>query len=218
MTAHAETPTLQALGLPVREQGKTIGRPSTYTPATAELICARLADGETVTEIAKTPGMPSRQTVHKWRMRMPAFDALYHRARAIGMESMSDDTLLIADDDTGDTQADGTPNPTNVNRARLQVHARHFLMGKLNRHVYGDRQTVEHTGTVEHAVTLSDRERMRRLATFLAEDAHAGALIEGTAGEGQTAAPAPTLPASCLPEADTESRPIDEPHARPDEI
>jgi hypothetical protein len=95
---------------------------------------------------------------------MPAFDALYYRARQIGMESMSDDTMLIADDDTLDVMADGTPNPTSVNRARLQVHARHFLMGKLARTVYGERSTVEVTGAVAHTIEISDRERMRRLA------------------------------------------------------
>jgi hypothetical protein len=109
---------------------------------------------------------------------MPAFDALYYRARLIGMESMSDATLTIADDDTLDMLPDGAPNPTAVNRARLQVHARHFLMGKLARHVYGDRVEVQHSGTIEHAVTLSDRERMRRLASFMLEDRDAGAIIE----------------------------------------
>ena len=187
MTAQAETHTLQAETLPDRAAPGGLGRPSTYTPATAELICFRLADGETLTSICRTPGMPSRQCVQQWRMRMPAFDALYYRARLIGMESMSDDTLTIADDDTLDMLADGTPNPTSVNRARLMVHARHFLMGKLARHVYGDRVEVEHSGSVDHVVTLSDRERMRRLLLFTLEDSDAGALIEQQAS---TALPA----------------------------
>jgi len=181
MTAQVESDTLQAESLPAREKGKTIGRPSTYTPATAELICARLADGETLSDVCRTPGMPSRQCVHQWRMRMPAFNDLYYRARLIGMESMSDDTLTIADDDTLDMLPDGAPNPTAVNRARLQVHARHFLMGKLARHVYGDRIEVEHSGHIEHTVTLSDRERMRRLALFMLEDRDQGQTIDSTA-------------------------------------
>ena len=190
MPPQAESPALQATTTPTGEQGKTLGRPSSYRPAIGELIAARLADGETLTQICRTPGIPTRQTVHQWRMRYQEFDDLYYRARAIGMESMSDDTLLIADDDALDTLPDGSPNPTNVNRARLQVHARHFLMGKLARHRYGERVDVQHSGTVEHAVTLSDRERMRRLATFLAEDMAAGSIIEG-----QAVAP-PALPAA----------------------
>ena len=181
-TMQATTPTTPD-DLPTREQARAPkGRPTTYTPATAELICARLADGETLTDISRTPGMPTRQTVHQWRMRMPAFNDLYTRAREAGMEAMSDAVLTIADDDTGDLLPDGSVNSANVQRSRLMVDTRKFLMAKLAPKVYGERQTVEHTGTVEHAVTLSDRERMRRLATFLAEDA-AGVTVEGQASD-----------------------------------
>ena len=186
MTDKPEPQALQANPTRPKYPDKGIGRPTSYSPATAELIASRLADGELLTDICKTPGMPARQTVHQWRMRMPAFDDLYLRARAIGMESMSDDTMLIADDDTNDILSDGTPNPTNVNRARLQVHARHFLMGKLARSTYGERVDVKHSGQVDHTVTLSDKERMRRLAFLLAEDKRSGALIEGTASDSLT--------------------------------
>ena len=194
-----------------------MGRPSTYSPAVGELIAARLCDGETLTQICRTPGMPSRQCVHQWRMRNPAFDDLYMRARAVGMESMSDDLLTIADDDTGDLLPDGSPNSAAVQRSRLMVDSRKFLMAKLAPKVYGDRQTVEHTGTVEHAVTLSDRERMRRLATFLALDARDGVTIEGQAIE-QAEQPAP-LPASPHPargDEQTAAPRNDEPRARDD--
>lgn len=206
MTAQAKAKPLQA--------SPTAGRPSTYTPATGELIAARLCDGELLTNICKTPGMPSRQCVHRWRMKNPAFDDLYLRARAVGMESMSDDTVLIADDDTLDVQADGSPNPTSVNRARLQVHARHFLMGKLARHVYGERQTVEHTGAVAHVVDISDRERMRRLASFIDEDQRAGHTIEGQATS------LPALPDLALPDSSDAmaTLPNDEPRVSDDNV
>ena len=203
-TAQAQSPDLQATTTP---EGKKPGRPTTYTPATAELIAARLADGETLSNICRTPGMPSRQTVHQWRMRNPAFADLYAQARAVGMESMADDLLTIADDDTGDT-LDGKPNSANVQRSRLQFDARRFLMSKLAPRVYGDRVEVEHSGTVSHAVTLSDRERMRRLASFLAQDAAAGVTIEG-----QTLPASPALPDPSEPDA---ASPENEPRARDD--
>jgi hypothetical protein len=114
-------------------------------------------------------------------MRNPAFDDQYMRAREIGMEAMSDDMLAIADDDTLDTGPDGAPNHANVGRARLMVDTRKFLLAKLAPRIYGDRVEVAHTGRVEHAVTMDDRERMRRLATFMLEDQQAGVLIEGRA-------------------------------------
>ena len=212
MTAQTESHTLQAVALPPKAAPGAIGRPSTYTPATAELLCVRLADGETLTEICRTPGMPTRQCVQQWRMRMPAFDALYYRARLIGMESMSDDTLTIADDDTLDMLGDGTPNPTAVNRARLMVHARHFLMGKLARHVYGDRVEVEHSGSIDHTVTLSDRERMRRLLLFSLEDGDA-VLIQQ---EAETVERLPALPAACPVTDEDEPAALNDPRASDD--
>ena len=173
------------------------GRPSEYSAAVADYICARLADGETLTAICRTRGLPTRQTVHRWRMRNEAFDDQYMRAREIGMEAMSDDMLAIADDDTLDTLPDGSPNHASVGRARLQVDTRKFLLGKLAPRIYGDRVQHEHTGSVAHTVTMDDRERMRRLASFMLDDQRAGALIEGTASEPEPASPSePASPAS----------------------
>lgn len=210
MTAQAETHDL-------RYPDKPTGRATTYTPATAELIAARLADGETLSQICRTPGMPARQTVHQWRMRIPAFADLYARAREIGMEAMSDDMLVIADDDTGDVNPDGTPNSASVQRARLQVDTRKFLLSKLAPRVYGDRQQVEISGTVEHAVTVTDRERMRRLATFLAMDARLGVTVEGEAQQASALSPLPDRPALTLPDAQPDQR-LEEPRANDDEI
>lgn len=218
MTDQAESPaTIDPLPT-TQEARNPIGRPTTYNKATAELICVRLSDGETLTSILKAPGMPSRTAVHKWRMRFPAFEAEYTRARAAGMESMSDEILTISDDDSGDWDAEsGKPNSANVQRSRLMVDTRKFLMAKLAPRIYGDKVQHEHSGTVEQRVTLSDRERMRRLATFLAEDSAAGALIDGTASEvvgaGLPASPSPqTLPAAHEPGR------MEEPRARDDDV
>lgn len=175
------------------------GRPSTYTPATAELIAMRLADGELLTDICRTPGMPTRQCVHRWRMKRPAFNDLYLSARAIGMESMSDEMLGIADDDTLDTNSDGSPNNVAVRRDGLRVDTRKFLLAKLAPKVYGDRQTIEHTGAVAHTIEITDRERMRRLASYLAEDKRAGVTIDQQATALPALpndTPAPPLPAA----------------------
>ena len=217
--AQAESQALQASPTRPNYPDKGIGRPTTYTPATAELIAARLADGETLSNICRTPGMPSRQTVHQWRMRIPAFNDLYARAREIGMESMSDDVLMIADDDTGDLLADGSPNSANVQRSRLMVDTRKFLMAKLAPKVYGDRVEIDQSISVEHRVTLSDRERMRRLASFLAQDAAAGVLIEGEAGAAGTSRSAAAL-STALPASQAEHEPerIDEPRVMDDDV
>jgi hypothetical protein len=151
-------------------------------------------------------------------MRNPAFADLYARAREIGMETMADDVLTISDDDTNDLLPDGSPNSANVQRSRLMVDSRKFLMAKLAPKVYGDKVSHEHSGTVEHAVTLSDRERMRRLATFLALDAAAGVTVDGELSqhhEPHTMPASPALPASVN---EIEAGAIDEPRARDDDV
>jgi len=214
MSDPAESQTHQALQTATPSAVPGTGRPSEYSPAIADYICARLADGETLTAICRTRGLPTRQTVHRWRMRNPAFDDQYMRARAIGMEAMSDDMLAIADDDTLDVLPDGTANHASVGRARLQVDTRKFLLAKLAPRVYGDRVQHEHSGTVTQAVTLDDRERMRRLASFMLDDSRAGALLEGTAEPAS-----PDQPAGAGPrEGDhTPASPPDDP-ATPDEL
>lgn len=189
----AETQALQHSDTPPERRETRLGRPTTYNEATAVLICERLAGGETLTAICKTPGMPKRQTVHRWRRKYPDFDDQYARARVDQMESWSDDIIEIADDDTHDTvtvinqKGDEyeQANSANVQRARLQVDTRKFLMSKIAPR-YADKIEHQHTGGIEHRVTMSDRERMRRLATFMLEDKAAGALIDGQTGQPVT--------------------------------
>ncbi len=188
--SNRETLTLQAKDTQVEGKDKG-GRPSTYSPATAELICSRLAGGESLTKIVKTNGMPTRQTILRWRRQYPDFAAEYALARVDAMECMSDDILDIADDSTLDmvikTDAKGREfeavDHENINRDRLRVDTRKFLMSKIARHIYGERVDHEHSGSVNQVVTveLSDRERMRRLASFMLEDKRNGVTIESQA-------------------------------------
>jgi cytochrome P450 len=106
-----------------------------YIDELAAEICQRIADGETMTAIAREPHMPTRETVRVWRRDRPAFSAAFARARVEGMEALADDIVSISDDRSGDVQRD-----------RLRVDTRKFLMSKIAPHVYGDK--LEHSGTV----------------------------------------------------------------------
>lgn len=104
------------------------------------------------------------------------------------MEVWADEIVEIADDSTLDVVTkEGRNGATyqavdqeNIQRARLRVDTRKFLMAKIAPSSFGDK--VEVTGQVEHThtVDISDRERMRRLATFMVQDA---AVLEGQAEE-----------------------------------
>lgn len=185
-----QAPDLQAKDTPPTVAAK-IGRPSTYNLATTSIICERIAGGETLTKVCRTPGMPTKQTVHRWRMKYPAFNVQYTQARVTQMESFADEILEIADDSTADTVTKITPQGREyeavdheaIQRDRLRVDTRKFLMSKVAHHIYGDRVQHEHSGEVVQRVELADRERMRLFATFLLEDKAAGVTIEGVAAE-----------------------------------
>lgn len=159
-----------------------------YSEAVAALICARIAGGETLSAICQTAGLPARQTVHSWRRDYPVFDDDYRRARVDQMESWSDDLIDIADDSSLDTctkvdrhgREYEAADFENVQRSKLMVNTRQWIMAKIAPR-YADKVSHEHTGEVVHSLNMSDRERMRRLATFMLEDRAAGVTIEGSA-------------------------------------
>jgi hypothetical protein len=155
-----------------------IGRPSNYNDDLAFEICAKVASGETLSAVCASPEMPSRQTVYRWLEQHPAFRVSYRRAREMQAEAWSDEIVAIADDTTLDTITKVTPqgreyeavDHENIQRSKLRVHTRQWLMARLHPQAYGDRVEHEHSGLIGHAHVhgqLDDKEKMRRLATFL---------------------------------------------------
>lgn len=113
------------------------------------------------------------------------------------MEAMADECLSIADDSTLDTVTKTGRNGStyeavdheNINRDRLRIDTRKWLMARIAPHLWGDRMEVEHTGEVAHTHSLSDEERVRRLALFMLQGE--GVTIDQPAGSAtQPASPA----------------------------
>ncbi len=171
---------------------KPTGRPSTYTEKVGTIICDRIANGESLRSIARDPKLPGRETIYRWRDKNSAFDKQYTRAREMLYEGWADEIIEIADDSTTDlvtkTGRNGATyeavDQEHIQRSRLKVDTRKWLLSKLLPKQYGDRVEVEHGGEVTHNLQLSDRERMRRFALFMLEDRAAGAIVDGElAGE-----------------------------------
>ena len=132
------------------------GRPSKYSEAMANRICEEIADGKTVSEICAAEDMPARSTVFKWLSDHEEFSDQYARAREDQVERMADELLEIADDGTNDYMErqndDGSTyevfNGEHVQRSRLRVDTRKWLMSKMLPKKYGDKQEVNHSGAV----------------------------------------------------------------------
>lgn len=121
---------------------------SQYTAEMGEFICLRIANGESLRKIVSDPDMPASSTVFKWLSEQKSFSEQYARARESQMEVMAQEIIDIADDGRNDTYTDDDGNErTNqdvINRSRLRVDTRKWLMSKLAPKKYGDK--ITHSG------------------------------------------------------------------------
>lgn len=142
------------------------GRPTVCTPEVIAEICQRLAEGESIRHICADENMPSTSAVFAQLAKNQDFQDQYARARELQAERMAEEILDIADDGTNDwmEREDGTVslNGEHVQRSRLRVDTRKWLMSKMLPKKYGDRiqQDVSLTDETVEALTAG-RERAR---------------------------------------------------------
>lgn len=123
-----------------------------YTKALAEEICQRLADGETLKAICRDKHMPSDAAVRQWALAdKEGFAERYRVAREIGYHGLADEILEISDDGRNDWMRSQDPenpgykaNGEVIQRSRLRVDTRKWLLAKALPRVYGEK--IEHTG------------------------------------------------------------------------
>jgi hypothetical protein len=133
------------------------GRPPKYSLELAKKICDMIADGYTLRQIQKTEGMPTKTQILRWALdtRKPEFCDLYAKAMQVRLDRMAQEIVDICDDCTNDwMEREGKTLVNNeaVNRARLRVDTRKWLLSKLAPQKYGDKQQIEHSGTPPIAV------------------------------------------------------------------
>ena len=154
------------------EEVKT-GRPSSFSQHTADLICARLADGESLRSICRDDSMPHVSTVLRWVASKDhqEFREQYAHAREVGLEQMADEILEIADETAFDTIAtkDGYKADNEwIQRSKLRVDARKWILSKQLPKKYGDRTTL--AGDPENPLMepMDDTQRAAKLQAILA--------------------------------------------------
>lgn len=128
-----------------------MGRPSDYSADLVALICARMANGESLRSVCRSDDMPSLATVFRWLGDKPEFQEQYARARQARAAALEEEILSISDDDSEDRIVDPETGNAKVNaefvaRSRLKVDTRKWLMARMAPRVYGDKVTTELTG------------------------------------------------------------------------
>lgn len=167
-------------------------RGAVMTDAVQTEICARMAEGETLSSVCRDPNLPHKSTVLRWAVENAAWRDRYAKARELMHDEWADQIITISDDGTTDyvlkTGRNGheymAVDQDHIQRSRLRVDSRKWLLSKLRPGEYGDKVEQVQSGsvTVRHDITqLSEREKMRRFALFMVEDQRAkpGATIEG---------------------------------------
>lgn len=154
----------------------TVGRkPIKFCEELCDEICDRMIDGESLREIARDERMPSMGTMMRWVGDSERFAEQYARARAMQAETYASEIIEIAEDGTNDwmekVNKDGevvgwTVNGEAVQRSKLRIEARKWIMSKILPKRYGEKVEIEHRGEVKTVADLDPAER-RQLARAL---------------------------------------------------
>lgn len=139
-------------------------RPSLLTQELADQICNQLAGGMTLREICRAEAIPDERTVRRWALDdKEGFAEKYSRAREIGYHSMADEMLEIADDGSNDwmLRKEGGKelhvlNGEHIQRSRLRLDTRKWLLSKALPKIYGDKLPVDSDNQPQMIVQLVD--------------------------------------------------------------
>jgi hypothetical protein len=125
-----------------------------YTPALANTICRRIAEGESLRAIFRDPEIPSEGAIRGWaREDRDGFGSRYRLARELQLDHWADVIIDIADD--------GDRDPRD---RQIRIEARKWIMSKLAPRKYGDRLLV--AGDAENPLrVLHEQVSVERLSS-----------------------------------------------------
>jgi hypothetical protein len=123
-----------------------MARPCEFSQEIGDQVCAWLASGQSLNAFCRVPDNPAKSTVLRWVESNAEFRDQYARARVEQAEYWAEEILEIADDGSNDWetrtgrggQEFDAVNHEVVNRSRLRVDARKWLLSKLLPKKFGD--------------------------------------------------------------------------------
>jgi hypothetical protein len=104
--------------------------------------------GESLTSICKVKKYPSKPAVLRWLIRYDDFRTQYTQARELQQEIFLDEIVDIADDVDNDwVRSEGRDDQFNhehVNRSRLRIDTRKWVMERMAPKKYSVKQQIDH--------------------------------------------------------------------------
>ena len=140
----------------------SLGRPTKRNPKREKIILEGVAKGKSLRKVCKEAGIETT-TFLDWVRKDDSFALQYARAKEIAAELMADEILEIADDtsqdelfveqeDASGKSAKRVQNSEFINRSRLRVDSRKWLLSKLLPKKYGDK--LELSGDKDSPLTV----------------------------------------------------------------
>ena len=119
-------------------------------------VCSQIEKGRALRNVLKDENMPSTSTFYQWFDNNEDKAKQYARATEVRADIIFDDILSIADENTNDTFVNDNGievvNNDVIQRSRLRIDARKWVLSKLNPKKYGDKIQQEHSGEVTTTV------------------------------------------------------------------
>ena len=146
-----------------RTGAKPVGRPSKFTQELADEICEQLTSGLSLRKICQADDMPSVSMVMRWLDSDEQFREQYARAREAQADVIFDEMLEIADECRIGKKTKKTGNVLEVStgdmveRSRLMIDARKWVLARMSPKKYGEKVTQEHTGSIDSSITVIKR-------------------------------------------------------------
>ena len=129
---------------------------SPWTAASKKSACEqalkRVADGESLRSVSRDEKMPALTTLNDW-LNGEEYAEQYARARDERAAAIFEECLDIADDAANDMIVDPETgaerlNSEHVQRSRLRIDTRKWMLGKMQPKKYGDKLDVDLGGQV----------------------------------------------------------------------
>jgi hypothetical protein len=131
----------------VTKAPKKMGRPTIFTKLMEDIICTRIAEGESLREIVRSEGMPDRTVIYDWLLKDPDFANRYARAREEQADTLADEIIAISDENPRTNEIrDSEGNVLDIKidsgyvaYQKQRIEARKWTAMKLKPKKYGDK-------------------------------------------------------------------------------
>jgi hypothetical protein len=121
-----------------------------------EYVFKEIEKGRALRNVLKDENTPHADTFYEWLEKDSFKSERYARATQIRADVIFDDMLIIADQNENDTYTneDGKVLINNdvINRAKLRIDTRKWVLSKLNPKKYGDKIQQEHSGEIKTTI------------------------------------------------------------------